>query len=51
MSQDPALSDPTALLAADHLSGDDLKRCCAAAYANPAVRWLLGGSFIPAASP
>lgn len=47
MSQDPALRDPTALLVADHLSGDDLKRCCAAAYASPAVLWLLGGELHP----
>lgn len=47
MSQDPAPRDPTALLVADQLSGDDLKRCCAAAYANPAVRWLLGGELHP----
>jgi arsenite methyltransferase len=47
MSQDAAAGDPTSLLAADHLSDEDLKCCCAAAYANPAVRWLLGGELHP----
>jgi SAM-dependent methyltransferase len=47
MSQDAAASDPTALLATDLLSDEDLKQCCAAAYANPAVQWLLGGELHP----
>jgi arsenite methyltransferase len=47
MSQDDAAGDPTTLLAAEHLSDENLKHCCAAAYANPAVRWLLGGELHP----
>jgi SAM-dependent methyltransferase len=29
------------------LSGGDVKSCCAALYAHPAVRWLLGGELHP----
>jgi hypothetical protein len=29
------------------LAADELKSCCAAAYAEPAARWLLGDSFHP----
>ena len=47
MSHTGAGGDPTTLLAAEHLSDEDLKHCCAAAYANPAVRWLLGGELHP----
>jgi hypothetical protein len=47
MSQHTVAGDPTSLLAAGRLSGEELKRCCAAAYANPAVRWLLGGELHP----
>jgi hypothetical protein len=47
MSDHPATGDPTALLAAGELSGEDLKQCCSAAYAHPAVRWLLGGELHP----
>jgi SAM-dependent methyltransferase len=47
MSEGAAAGDPATLLAADHLSDQDLKHCCAAAYANPAVRWLLGGELHP----
>src|SRR5437764_8197870 len=47
MSDGAAAADPATLLAADHLSDDDLKHCCATAYANPAVRWLLGGELHP----
>jgi SAM-dependent methyltransferase len=47
MSQHTTAGDPTNVLAAGGLSGDDLKLCCAAAYANPAVRWLLGGELHP----
>src|SRR5437762_6139085 len=47
MSQDAAAGDPRTLLAAEHLSDEDLKHCCAAAYSNPAVRWLLGGELHP----
>jgi arsenite methyltransferase len=47
MSQHAAAGDPTELLAASRLSSEDLKLCCAAAYANPAVRWLLGGELHP----
>lgn len=47
MSEDAVAGDPRALLAADQLSDEYLKRCCAAAYANPAVRWLLGGELHP----
>ncbi len=47
MSQHIRASDPATLLAADGLSGEDLKLCCAAAYANPAVRWLLGDELHP----
>jgi SAM-dependent methyltransferase len=39
--------DPRTLFAADDLSNEDLKHCCAAAYANPAVQWLLGGELHP----
>jgi arsenite methyltransferase len=51
MSEDAAAAHPTALLAADHLSDEDLKNCCAAAYTNPAVRWLLGGELHPGGAP
>jgi SAM-dependent methyltransferase len=47
MSQESPTGDPATLLAAHHLSDEDLKRCCAAAYANPAVQWLLGGELHP----
>jgi SAM-dependent methyltransferase len=47
MSPDAAAGDPTSLLAADRLSPEDLKHCCATAYSNPAVRWLLGGELHP----
>lgn len=47
MSHDAAAREPTSMLAADHLSAEELKRCCAAAYANPAVHWLLGGELHP----
>ncbi len=48
MSRHAAAGDPTEdLLAAGRLSGEDLKLCCAAAYAHPAVRWLLGGELHP----
>ncbi len=47
MSQDATAHDPKDLFAADDLSDEDLKRCCAAAYANPAVQWLLGGELHP----
>lgn len=29
------------------LRGGDVKRCCAAVYAHPAVRWLLGDELHP----
>lgn len=38
---------PLALLTGAELSGDELKVCCAHAYADPAVRWLLGGELHP----
>jgi ubiquinone/menaquinone biosynthesis C-methylase UbiE len=47
MSQDAAAGEPTSLLATDDLSDEDVKRCCAAAYADPAVQWLLGGELHP----
>ena len=37
--------DPQAF--AELLCGGDLKGCCAAVYAHPAVRWLLGGELHP----
>jgi arsenite methyltransferase len=47
MTHDAAAREPASLFAAEHLSAEDLKRCCAAAYANPAVQWLLGGELHP----
>ena len=47
MSQGSAAGGPRALFAADRLSEEDLKHCCAAAYADPAVQWLLGGELHP----
>jgi SAM-dependent methyltransferase len=37
--------DPEAF--AELLGGGDVKRCCAAVYEHPAVRWLLGGELHP----
>ncbi len=37
----------TALSGSAALSGDQLKACCAAAYGDPAVRWLLGDQLHP----
>lgn len=45
MSQGAAGDRPTLL--AGPLSPEDLKLCCAVAYTNPAVRWLLGGELHP----
>ena len=39
-----------ALAAATPLGGDALKSCCAALYAHPAVRWLLGDELHPGGS-
>jgi len=39
-----------ALAAATPLGGDALKSCCAALYAQPAVRWLLGDELHPGGS-
>lgn len=47
MNQHAVPGDPTNLLAASRLPGEDLKLCCATAYANPAVRWLLGDELHP----
>ena len=47
MSRDGAASDPTIVLSAVDLSDEDLKACCATAYAHPAVLWLLGGELHP----
>jgi hypothetical protein len=47
MSPEAGADGPTSLFAAEHLSAEELKHCCAAAYANPAVRWLLGDELHP----
>ena len=47
MSHHAVAGDPANLLGAGRVSGEELKQCCAAAYANPAVRWLLGGELHP----
>jgi len=41
------LARVTALAAGEPLEGSALKSCCAAVYAHPAVRWLLGDELHP----
>jgi arsenite methyltransferase len=48
VSVSPPPPSATSLAAVDEaLAGGDVKTCCAAVYASPAVQWLLGGELHP----
>jgi SAM-dependent methyltransferase len=47
MSTSPSSDALDAQALAELLCGGDVKRCCAAVYEHPAVRWLLGGELHP----
>lgn len=47
MSSNPAPSGLDLLALTELLCSGDVKRCCAAVYEHPAVRWLLGDEFHP----